>query len=123
MRVWAVSDIHTDYADNMAWLRELAKQQGGSAGGHCGSTANGSGSTASGGNGSSPVGEAFKQDVLLLAGDVSDAMETLEKTLEICVATFAHVFFVPGNHGGWQAGREVRGGAGSCADCTAAGRW
>lgn len=84
MRVWAVSDIHTDYAQNLQWVRELAD----SAGGDC------------------------RGDVLLVAGDVSDSTETLEKTLSLLAGAFGHVFFVPGNHGeegGDSGGRLVLG--------------
>lgn len=81
MRVWAVSDIHTDYAQNLEWVRALAAGGGGSVAG-------------------------LSRDVLLVAGDVSDDLATLEKTLQPLVDAFAHVFFVPGNHG------EAAGGGG-----------
>lgn len=80
MRVWALSDIHTDYKENLEWLRKLAGE----------------------GNGAS----SFTNDVLMLAGDVSDSIDTLTTTLELCVATFAHVFFVPGNHDLWVRKQE-----------------
>jgi hypothetical protein len=76
MRVWAVSDIHTDYAQNLSWVQELAD----SAGGDC------------------------REDVLLVAGDVSDSIDTLEKTLSLLSGAFGHVFFVPGNHGDCMQG-------------------
>lgn len=41
---------------------------------------------------------AYVRDVLLLAGDVSDDLAVLERTLALLTARFAHVFFVPGNH-------------------------
>lgn len=69
MRVWAVSDIHTDYPQNLAWAQHW-----------CGS-------------------EDFKQDAILLAGDISDSLDNLTKTLETFAAAFGHVFYVPGNHG------------------------
>ncbi|KAL4446687.1 hypothetical protein ABPG77_007931 [Micractinium sp. CCAP 211/92] len=90
MRVWAVSDIHTDYADNMEWLRQLTQQA--KAGSATGSA-------------SGPSGP-FSEDVLLVAGDVSDSPETLQTTLEICVSAFRHVFFVPGNHDLWVRRNE-----------------
>ena len=89
MRVWAVSDIHTAYADNLEWPRRLTSPPDGDA------TPTGA---SNGSNGSGGV-ECFKQDTLLLAGDISDSLETLTKTLELCVAAFGHVFFTPGNHG------------------------
>ncbi|EFN56980.1 hypothetical protein CHLNCDRAFT_21755 [Chlorella variabilis] len=83
MRVWAVSDIHTDYAQNLEWVRALAAGGGGSVAG-------------------------LSRDVLLVAGDVSDDLATLEKTLQPLVDAFAHVFFVPGNHDLWVR-RDERG--------------
>lgn len=74
MRVFAVSDIHTDYPQNLAWAQQWCS------------------------------GGGFKQDAVLLAGDVSDSMETLTKTLETFAAAFGHVFFVPGNHGAGCSG-------------------
>lgn len=76
MRVWAVSDIHTDYAQNLQWVEELVTGSSGGA-----------------------AAEGFKQDALIVAGDVSDDLATLEKTLQLLADAFAHVFFVPGNHG------------------------
>lgn len=117
MRVWAVSDIHTDYADNLEWLRQLTSSDGSAVGGGAAS-----------GGGSSDAG-SFKQDALLLAGDISDSLETLTKTLEMCVAAFGHVFFTPGNHGaprrrgglpacGRPAGRPgEEGGSQLCPEC------
>lgn len=67
----------------MEWLRQLTQQA--KAGSATGSA-------------SGPSGP-FSEDVLLVAGDVSDSPETLQTTLEICVSAFRHVFFVPGNHG------------------------
>jgi DNA repair exonuclease SbcCD nuclease subunit len=106
MRVWAVSDIHTDYADNLEWLRQLTSPGGSAASGEA-------------------AAESFKQDALLLAGDISDSLETLTKTLEMCVTAFGHVFFTPGNHGapgrrgGLPAcGRLVEEGVGQlCPEC------
>ncbi len=43
-------------------------------------------------------------DALLVAGDVSDNLETLARTLELLRGRFAEVFFVPGNHEAWLRG-------------------
>ncbi|MCY3766388.1 MAG: metallophosphoesterase [Gemmatimonadetes bacterium] len=43
----------------------------------------------------------FQRDVLILAGDVSDRMDRLERTLAGVRSRFADVFFVPGNHELW----------------------
>jgi hypothetical protein len=40
--------------------------------------------------------EEYRDDVLILAGDVSDDLPTLRQTLQVLKARFAHVFFTPG---------------------------
>jgi predicted phosphodiesterase len=70
-RIHAVSDIHTNYALNMEWARSLASEP------------------------------AYRRDVLLLAGDVSDKLDLLRETLEVLASSFGAVFFVPGNHDMW----------------------
>jgi len=66
-RIWLVSDVHADYRDNLNWMLSLAG------------------------------GQRFKEDVLILAGDVSNDMKILREVLEALVAGFATVFFTPGN--------------------------
>ena len=44
---------------------------------------------------------AYADDALIVAGDVSDDLAVLRATLEELVARFAHVLFVPGNHDLW----------------------
>ena len=43
----------------------------------------------------------YQDDVLLLAGDVSDLPRLLERALRLLVRKFHRVFFVPGNHELW----------------------
>jgi predicted phosphodiesterase len=43
----------------------------------------------------------YQQDSILLAGDVSHRIETVEATLRLFTHRFRHVFFVPGNHDLW----------------------
>ena len=43
----------------------------------------------------------YRDDVLLLAGDVSDLPRLLERALRLLVRKFGRVFFVPGNHELW----------------------
>lgn len=43
----------------------------------------------------------YRDDVLLLAGDVSDLPRLLERALNLLVRKFDRVFFVPGNHELW----------------------
>lgn len=66
-----MSDIHTDYALNMDWARSLASEP------------------------------AYRHDVLLLAGDVSDKLDIFQETLAVLAGSFGAVFFVPGNHDLW----------------------
>ncbi|MEQ8953917.1 MAG: metallophosphoesterase family protein [Gammaproteobacteria bacterium] len=70
MRVFAVSDIHADYSENLQWISSLDRS-------------------------------AYQDDVLILAGDVSDDMATLSRVLSVTSETFAQVLFVPGNHELW----------------------
>lgn len=43
----------------------------------------------------------YAGDTLILAGDVSDNLATLERVFKTLGSTFARVFFVPGNHELW----------------------
>ena len=43
----------------------------------------------------------YRDDVLILAGDVSDSIELLTWTLGLLARRFRHVSFVPGNHDLW----------------------
>jgi predicted phosphodiesterase len=43
----------------------------------------------------------YKNDVLLLAGDISDSLVVLAECLEALAVRFRHVLFVPGNHELW----------------------
>lgn len=71
MRVFAWSDLHADYSRNRERIAAAV------------------------------AGHSHLDDVLLVAGDVSDDMDTLARTLEGLRARFAEVFFVPGNHEAW----------------------
>ena len=70
MRVYLLSDVHVDYAGNMAWLAGLSNAD-------------------------------YRDDMLLLAGDLSDLPRLLERALHLLVRKFSRVFFVPGNHELW----------------------
>lgn len=43
----------------------------------------------------------YRDDMLIVAGDVSDQLDRLRRCLDAFVARFAHVLFVPGNHDLW----------------------
>ncbi len=49
---------------------------------------------------------AFRDDALLVAGDVTDDLGLLEDTLGALRAKFARVFYVPGNHELWDRRRQ-----------------
>ena len=70
MRVFAVSDIHVDYAENLDWILGLDRNE-------------------------------FANDILILAGDVTDKMALLERVFRSLTACFKAVMFVPGNHELW----------------------
>lgn len=70
MRVFAISDLHLDYAANRAWLQQV------------------------------PLHD-YNDDLLILAGDVSDRLALLEEAFKALVARFATVLYVPGNHDVW----------------------
>lgn len=70
VRVWAVSDVHTDMRQNMSWIEDLSASE-------------------------------HADDVLVLAGDISNRREDVEATLAACKRRFSRVFFVPGNHDLW----------------------
>lgn len=75
MRVFAVSDLHVDYAENLQWVMNISSQD-------------------------------FQQDVLILAGDVSDKLELLTQVFEDLQKKFHAVLFVPGNHELWVQNEE-----------------
>ncbi|PYB75071.1 metallophosphoesterase [Rhizobium wuzhouense] len=45
----------------------------------------------------------YVDDVLLLAGDISDEMHLIERVLRVVKARFRHVVFIPGNHDLWTS--------------------
>ena len=46
--------------------------------------------------------QAYQQDALIVAGDVSEDLETIHETLATLVTKFQRVFFTPGNHDLWM---------------------
>uniref|UniRef100_A0A1D1YJW5 Uncharacterized protein L509 n=2 Tax=Anthurium amnicola TaxID=1678845 RepID=A0A1D1YJW5_9ARAE len=69
-KVFVLSDLHTDYAENMAWVKCLPAEQ-------------------------------YKEDVLLVAGDVAETYKNFVTTMAMLKERFRRVFFVPGNHDLW----------------------
>lgn len=45
--------------------------------------------------------ENGREDVLIVAGDVSDNLEVFRKTFELLTTAYEHVFFITGNHELW----------------------
>lgn len=72
LRVFVVSDLHTDYAENLNWVKCL-----------------------------STVNNKHKNDVLLVAGDVAETYDMFVVTMSLLKERFKHVFYVPGNHDLW----------------------
>ncbi|KAG6555954.1 hypothetical protein Mapa_001894 [Marchantia paleacea] len=70
MKIYLVSDVHTDHEENLEWIRNLSPTE-------------------------------YKQHTLILAGDVTDNLETFEITMKLLKEKFNNVFFVPGNHDLW----------------------
>ena len=69
-RVFALSDLHVDFADNMQQMMSLSDHE-------------------------------YADDVLLVAGDVSDRISRLSQLLGSLKRKFRKVAFVPGNHELW----------------------
>ncbi|ERN10220.1 uncharacterized protein LOC18438392 [Amborella trichopoda] len=70
LRVFVLSDLHTDYSENMVWIKGLSVMN-------------------------------YKNDVLLVAGDVAETYEMFVYTMSLLKDRFHGVFFVPGNHDLW----------------------
>ena len=75
MRVFALSDVHVDYPENLEWVLGLSNID-------------------------------YQNDVLILAGDVSDDLKKLELVFEALLGKFCKVLFVPGNHELWVQNSE-----------------
>src|SRR4029079_4139321 len=75
MRVFATSDLHTDYKENFLWLSELSNS-------------------------------AYRDDALIVAGDISDRLEVIRETLLLLRSKFRHLLFTPGNHELWVRNGE-----------------
>ncbi|KAJ1451588.1 Metallo-dependent phosphatase-like protein [Pelagophyceae sp. CCMP2097] len=74
LRLWVISDVHTDKASNLDWLKR-----------HLG------------------TGDPSYLDVLLCAGDVSNRDAVVEETMALFSKRYDYVFFTPGNHDVWAA--------------------
>jgi Icc-related predicted phosphoesterase len=70
MRLYATSDLHTDFRENWLLLKQLSEV-------------------------------AYRNDALIVAGDIADKIETIENTLALLRSKFRQVFYLPGNHELW----------------------
>lgn len=75
LRVFIVSDLHTDYSDNMAWVRALSKKM--------------------------KKQRRHDNDVLIVAGDVAETCCNFVLTMSLLKDSFHRVLYVPGNHDLW----------------------
>jgi calcineurin-like phosphoesterase family protein len=76
MRLFATSDLHTDYKENFRWLQELSDTE-------------------------------YRDDTLIVAGDVSDRLEIIRETLLLLRGKFRKLLFTPGNHELWVRGADI----------------
>lgn len=70
--IYAISDLHTDRVENLAWLRSER-----------------------------PWPADASVACAVVAGDISHRLDVLDETLRTLASRFARVFFVPGNHELW----------------------
>jgi predicted phosphodiesterase len=70
LRIFAISDIHIDFTENLDWLNNLSNFD-------------------------------YKNDILILGGDVTDNIMLFEKAMIELRNRFCEVIFVPGNHDLW----------------------
>ena len=70
MRLFATSDLHTDYKENFRWLQQISDSD-------------------------------YRNDALIVAGDISDRFEIIRDTLQLLRSKFKRLLFTPGNHELW----------------------
>jgi predicted phosphodiesterase len=73
MRIFAISDLHTDFKPNWALVEGLSER-------------------------------LYRNDALIVAGDIADNLERIRSTLGTLRSKFARVFYTPGNHELWVRG-------------------
>ena len=87
-RIFAISDLHTDNADNLSWLVNRCQ---------CSENENENANTTPGPN-----------DILIIAGDISHELSKLKDTFDIILENLqCTIFFVPGNHEAWIGGTAM----------------
>eukprot|EP00808_Paulinella_micropora_P013457 g61778.t1 len=78
VRVYAMSDLHTDFKANLEWLQSLAMHKP----------------------------NDYLQSVVIVAGDIADSLDLIEASLKILVSLFHSVFYCVGNHELWIRNRS-----------------
>jgi len=68
MKLYAISDIHTDFIDNWNLINQIGNHN---------------------------------NDALIVAGDIADSLDILNKTFDVLQNKFKYVFYIPGNHELW----------------------
>lgn len=76
LKIWTVSDLHTDYSENLRWVTDHLSERD------------------------------YRDDLLIVAGDISDHPLVFRKTLQALQKRFHTVFFVVGNHDLWVRRKE-----------------
>lgn len=71
-RIFCISDLHVDHAENREWLHAKCQES-----------------------------TLCSRDLLLLAGDVSHKYDRLQQTFETLQETGCQIIFCPGNHEAW----------------------
>ena len=75
MRVLAISDLHTDFRQNLQLVEQISES-------------------------------SYKDDALIVAGDIADNIEVINRTLSLLRSRFKMVFYTPGNHELWVRNEE-----------------
>ncbi|NEP11006.1 MAG: metallophosphoesterase [Symploca sp. SIO2C1] len=68
MKLYAISDIHTDFGENWNLIKQI---------------------------------DNYHHDGLIVAGDIADNLDVINKTFDLLQNKFKYVFYVPGNHELW----------------------
>lgn len=83
-RVLVISDLHTDHVDNMRWVANRMN---------------------------SSNTDLKESDLIVVAGDISHELHTLERSFNHLLEQGSSVIFVPGNHEAWLKASELDDGS------------
>jgi predicted phosphodiesterase len=85
-RVFCISDLHTDNAENMEFLEKKCLHN----------------------NNNDDDDGPRRNDLLVVAGDISHDMSTFQKTLRVLLELKCEILFVVGNHEAWLAPKSYK---------------